>query len=183
MQPITKKRSPSFWSGLAALDYPFGDTADYSRWACMLIERGYDGDAICVLAGMEDEVNLFVLREWLHKAMLDLGVKPLDDADALAAHARGIMEDFLTGYLTFKELLQKLCDLDFGIWDNRLEPFCELQYALYEFEYADWGMKSIKEIPERAKSECLAFIQKHQAELETNPVFQCFAYIQPEINS
>jgi hypothetical protein len=76
------------------LDYPFEDTADYSRWACMLLERGYEEDSICVLAGMEDEVNVFVLREWLQKAILDLRVTLLDESDALAAYARSIMEDF-----------------------------------------------------------------------------------------
>lgn len=85
---------PSYWSGIAASAIPFEDVADYSRWACMLLERGYDGDGICALAGMQHESNLFVLRECHKKALADLGVAPPDAHEALSAHARGQMNSF-----------------------------------------------------------------------------------------
>jgi hypothetical protein len=57
-----------------------------------------------------------------------------------------------------------------------LYPLTELSYAWYEFEYADWGMKNITEIQVRSKSECLAFIEKHQAQQANNPILQRFAF-------
>lgn len=156
--------TPSYWSGIAASTIPFEDVADYSRWACMLLENGFEGDGICALAGMEHESNLFVLQEWHRKALADLGVAPPDAQEALFAHARGLMEEFLAGRFTHAELLQMLRDRYLDTWEPKLEPFHTLHCAWWDHEEADWGLSSRDEIPERVKRECESFIATHQAE-------------------
>ena len=130
----------------------------------MLLENGFEGDGICALAGMEDESNLFVLREWHNKALADLGVAPLEAQEALSAHARGLMEEFFAGRFTLGDLLQMLRDCYLDTGDPRLEPFHTLHGAWWDFEAADWGLSSRDEIPERVKRECESFIAIHQAE-------------------
>lgn len=156
--------APSYWSGIAASAIPFEDVADYSRWACMLLENGFEGDGICALAGMQHESNLFVLREWHKKALADLGVVPPEAQEALSAHARGLMEEFLAGRFSETELLQRLRDCFLNTGDTRLEPFHTLHCAWWDSEEADWGLSSRDEIPERVKRECESFIATHQAE-------------------
>lgn len=112
---------------------------------------------------MEDENNLFVLREWHRKALADLGLEAPTGRDALLAHARGLMEEFLHGRSSVVDLLSQLNELHEKTGETRLDPFVTLHFAWWNFDDADWGIESRNDIPIALRKNCTQFIEDHEA--------------------
>ena len=163
----TANTSPSFWSGVAASQYYFEDTADYSSWACGLLEGGRDSDNIRILAGLFDEDNLFELRQWHRRVLRDLGFGEIDARGAFLAHLRGYAEEFLEGIRDFKDLNQHFNELSLDTDDPLLERFDTLHYGFWDFDYLDMsalGISKLEDFPNATNDACRALLTKVEAE-------------------
>jgi hypothetical protein len=172
LQEVTTAiKYPSFWSGVAATRYPFKDISDYSSWACGLIESGYDSENVCVVAGLFDEDNRFVVEHWHRLALRDLGYNDLNERAIFLAHLRGFAEEYLDGRRDFKDLDQHFADLNREEDEELLEPFVGLHYGYWDFEYvdmSDMGITSLDDFPKACTDACTALLNKIQ-EAESGP--------------
>jgi len=153
----TSNSAPSFWSGVAASEYFFEDTADYSSWACGLLESGYDSKNICVLAGLFDENNLFELRLWHSRALGDLGFGDINPRARFLAHLRGYAEEFLDGKRDFRDITQHFHELQMDKDDELLCTFDALHYGFWDFAYMDMselGISSMDDFPRATTEAC-----------------------------
>ncbi len=158
---------PSFWTGVAAGTYPFKNLIDYSRWAFGLLEAGHDGPAIRILAGLDQEGNLFVLREWHRKALKDLGRELPSEHDAFLCYLRGLAEEYLVGSKDFHETLEIFSDLYLDSRDPRLDPFYTLNLAWFHYDEANWGLGPKVGIPGLFRDRCSEMVRTLQALEET----------------
>jgi hypothetical protein len=164
---IAVDKYPSFWSGIAAAQYPFADVSDYSSWACGLIESGHDTENVCVLAGLFDEDNRFEIDHWHRMALRDLGYSDLSERAALIAHLRGCAEELLAGRRDFKELNRHFAEINRNEDEELLEPFVSLHYGYWDFEYvdmSDMGITSLDDFPKACAEACTDLVNKIQAE-------------------
>jgi hypothetical protein len=159
--------SPSFWSGVAASHYYFEDTADYSSWACALLENGRDSENVCILAGLFDEENLFELRHWHRRVLRDLGFGEIDARGAFLAHLRGYAEEFLEGQRDFNDINQHFHELRMDTGDELLAPFEILHYGFWDFDLldlSDLGITTMDDFPCATTNACRTLISQIQAE-------------------
>jgi hypothetical protein len=152
---------------VAASHFYFEETADYSSWACGLLEDGHDSDNIRILAGLLDEDNLFELRQWHSRVLQDLGFGEMDASGIFLAHLRGHAEEYLEGKRDFKDINRHFHELRSDKDDELLEPFETLHYGFWDFEaldMSDLGIASLDDFPRVTTDACLALISKIQAE-------------------
>lgn len=162
------KTYPSFWSGIAASEYHFEDTTDYSSWACHLLETGYDSPNICILAGLFDQDNLFELRQWHRRALRELGYSELTARELFLAHLRGYTEEFIDGKRGFKDITQHFHDLYIDTNDEILETFVSLHHGYWDFDMidmSDLGVSSLEDFPRACIDASRILLMKILAEL------------------
>ena len=161
------KTYPSFWSGIAASEYYFEDTTDYSSWACYLLEEGHDSANICILAGLFDEDNLFELRQWHRRAVEDLGYGDLSARELFLAHLRGYAEEFIDGKRDFKDITQHFHEVYMDTKDELLETFNSLHYGYWNFDeidMSDMGISSLEDFPRACTDAIRTLLRKILAE-------------------
>lgn len=159
--------SPSFWSGVAASEYYFEDTADYSSWACSLLEDGRDTHNIRVLAGLFDEDNLFELRQWHKRVLRDLGFGEIDARGSFLAHLRGYAEEYLEAKREFQDIDRHFHELRMDTGDELLEPFDTLHYGFWDFDEVDLselGISRMSDFPRATTEACRTLLAKIEAE-------------------
>lgn len=166
------KSYPSFWSGIAASEYHFEDTTDYSSWACHLLEEGFDSPNICILAGLYNENNLFELRQWHRRALQDLGYSGLSERELFLAHLRGYAEEFIDGKRDFKDITQHFHEVWMDTNDELLEAFVSLHYGYWDFDVidmSDMGISSFEDFPRACTDATLDLLKKILAEQAVDP--------------
>jgi hypothetical protein len=159
---------PSFWSGIAASEYYFEDTIDYSSWACLLLEEGHDSINICILAGLFDENNRFELRQWHRRVLQDLGYSELSARERFLAHLRGYAEEFIDGKRDFKDITQHFHEVYMDTKDELLAVFNTLHYGYWDFDevdMSDMGISTLEDFPRACTDASRNLLKTIQAEV------------------
>jgi len=168
----TAYSAPSFWSGVAASEYYFEDTADYSAWACRLLEDGHDTKSIRILAGLFDTTNLFELRQWHKQVLRDLGFEEIDPRGRFLAHIRGYAEEFLEGQRDFNDINQHFHELRMDTDDELLETFDALHYGFWDFDHLDMSsmnISSLNDFPRATADACHTLLSRIQESEQASP--------------
>jgi hypothetical protein len=89
----------------------FQPSREASDWACSLLERGIENDAILVLAGNRD-LESSEQRRLTDQAVRDIGLERLLEADQLVdAYERESVYDYYAGRIDGWDLILRGCDL------------------------------------------------------------------------
>jgi hypothetical protein len=134
-------------------------------WAITMLEEGRDGDFLARLAGMQPPYNHFELADFRDRALLELGVAPLDGPAAIKAFAAERLRLALSGQMelivavsAIKELclehghLPELNDFQLLYWAwSDLRDFNEQWY---------WSDATRENINEIIRQRAIAFLDE-----------------------
>lgn len=128
--------------------YPLEDAREYAEWATARLLAGDDSPSLRVLAGLDEEQNLFVLHDWLRRTATELQIEMHEGKDARISFIAGMAEEALES----KRPWRHVTDAAYGLWQSSCDP--ELKLLARLEEACRWlGEAEFPDLPVRTEAD------------------------------
>lgn len=147
---------------LLSCDTNSGNPRDCVEWAVAALCESLDSPTLRILAGLDGELNGFEVRDYMEKALKELGVDLLSGADAASVYARDLAREVIDSNESVSANLKTLSGL-YTTYDlDDLRDFYFLHWAFVDLENGDdqhyWEGATKANIEDIVRKKCIQYV-------------------------